>query len=77
MNLFRKLLPILLIVIGFSSCKLLRPNFMLKTPKNYKFDAISDSLTRENYRLTPTDAVEFRVFANEGFKLVCHHKYRR
>ncbi|HEY1054777.1 MAG TPA: polysaccharide biosynthesis/export family protein, partial [Emticicia sp.] len=61
---------ILAIIIGFSSCKLLRPSFMLKTKKDYKFDVVTDSLTKENYRISSTDEIEFKVFANDGFKLI-------
>ncbi|MCD6067841.1 MAG: polysaccharide export protein Wza [Bacteroidetes bacterium] len=43
---------------------------MLKTPKNYDFAKITDSLTKENYRVTATDAVLIRLFSNDGFKLI-------
>lgn len=43
---------------------------MLKTPKNYDFAKITDSLNRENYKLSPTDAVQMRLFSNDGFKLI-------
>lgn len=54
----------------FSSCKLLRPNLMLKTKKDYAFSKFSDTLVNENYKLSPTDAISYRVFANDGFKLI-------
>jgi polysaccharide export outer membrane protein len=43
---------------------------MLKTPKGYDFAKINDSLTRENYRISSTDAIMIRLFSNDGFKLV-------
>ena len=43
---------------------------MLKTKKDYKFDVVTDSLTKENYRIASTDEIEFKVFANDGFKLI-------
>jgi polysaccharide export outer membrane protein len=70
MTLFRKILLFGLLVVTFSSCRYLRPSIMLKTPKNYDFATISDSLTRENYRISSTDAIMIRLFSNDGFKLV-------
>ena len=43
---------------------------MLKTPKDYAFENAVDSLTKLDYRLAPTDAVQFRVFSNDGFRLI-------
>lgn len=43
---------------------------MLKTSKAYQFDKITDTLVKENYRIASTDAIQFKVFANDGFKLV-------
>lgn len=71
MSLFmRKILPALLITIALSSCRIFRPSIMLKTPKDYTFDQISDTMQKEEYRLSPTDVVSFRLLSNEGFKLV-------
>jgi polysaccharide biosynthesis/export protein len=43
---------------------------MLKTPKNYNFDKLIDSLGRLDYKIAPNDALMFRVFTNDGFKLI-------
>ncbi|MDP2386482.1 MAG: polysaccharide biosynthesis/export family protein [Bacteroidota bacterium] len=43
---------------------------MLKTPKSFQYDKITDTLAKENYRIASTDAIQFKVFANDGFKLV-------
>jgi polysaccharide export outer membrane protein len=43
---------------------------MLKTPKDYAFDQLSDTMTTEEYRISYTDAVSIRVLSNEGFKMV-------
>lgn len=43
---------------------------MLKTGKNYQFAKISDSLLNENYKIAPNDGVSFKVFSNDGFKLI-------
>lgn len=67
----RKLFFLLLAVVLFSSCsKYLRTGIMLKTPKTYKFDKLSDSLTKEDYRIAPNNDIQFRVFSNDGFKLI-------
>lgn len=54
----------------FSSCKVFKPNLMLKTPKNYNYDQLIDSLSRIDYKIAPNDAVLYRVFTNDGFKLI-------
>jgi polysaccharide biosynthesis/export protein len=66
----RKIALALLIISVFSSCRLLRPSLMLKTPKGYTYDQISDTMTLDEYRLSPTDALQFRLLSNEGFKLL-------
>jgi polysaccharide export outer membrane protein len=43
---------------------------MLKTPKDYVFDQLNDTMSHEEYRISPTDAVSLRILSNEGFKLV-------
>lgn len=70
MRLLKTLFGISIVVLFFSSCKLLRPSFMLQTKPNYQFSKISDTLLNENYRIAPNDGVSFRVFSNDGFKLV-------
>ena len=67
---FFKYFTILFILIGFSSCKLLRPNLMLKTPKDYTYDKIVDSLSKQDYKIDYNDIVNVRIFSNDGFKIV-------
>ncbi|MBS1635284.1 MAG: polysaccharide biosynthesis/export family protein [Bacteroidetes bacterium] len=43
---------------------------MLKTPKDFDYDKLSDSLTKLNYRIEPTDEINYKIFSNDGFKLV-------
>ncbi len=43
---------------------------MLKTPKDYNYDKLVDSLARLDYRIAPNDAIQYRVFTNDGFKLI-------
>ncbi len=59
-----------LFILLFSSCKVLRPSLMLKTQKDYTFSKITDTLSKLDYKIAPTDAIQFRVFSNDGFKLI-------
>jgi polysaccharide export outer membrane protein len=66
----RKIALALLVLSVLSSCRLLRPSLMLKTPKDYAFDKVSDSMYVDDYHIAPTDIISFRLLSNEGFKLV-------
>lgn len=61
-----------LLLIFASSCRVLYPNQMLTTPRGYVYDTLRlDSATfSTEYRLAPNDVVEFRLFANDGFKMI-------
>ncbi len=43
---------------------------MLKTPKDYNYDKLIDSLGRVDYKIAPNDAIQYRVVTNDGFKLL-------
>jgi len=66
----RKLALALLLLSVLSSCRVLRPSLMLKTPKNYTYDKISDTMSVEEYRISRNDIVLMKLLSNEGFKLV-------
>src|SRR5271170_6550125 len=66
----KNLLLLLIVLLGLSSCRILRPNLMLKTPRDYAFDHLNDTMTTEEYRISYTDDISLRVLSNEGFKLV-------
>lgn len=57
-------------IIFFSSCKVFRSNLMLKTGKDFNYDKLSDSLTKLNYRIEANDEINYKIFSNDGFKLV-------
>lgn len=42
----------------------------MKTPRDFAFETAVDSMSKLDYRLAPTDAVQFRVFSNDGFRLI-------
>jgi len=66
----RKIALALLLLSVLSSCRLLRPSLMLKTPKNYAFDKLTDSMTVDVYRISPNDMIVVKLMSNEGFRLV-------
>src|SRR6201988_2831250 len=65
-----KYLSLLLFVIWFSSCKIFRSNLMLKTPKDYTYDKIVDSVSEQNYKIEANAILTLRIFSNDGFKLI-------
>jgi polysaccharide export outer membrane protein len=66
----RKLFILFLPLIFLSSCKVFKPNLMLKTPRNYSYDQLVDSLARIDYKIAPNDAIFYKIFTNDGFKLI-------
>ncbi|MFI5149094.1 MAG: polysaccharide biosynthesis/export family protein [Bacteroidia bacterium] len=65
----RKLILLLLVVIAGSGCRMLRPDIMLKTPKNYVYAPLQDTTAKES-NIAQNDIIEFRLFSNDGFKLI-------
>lgn len=59
-------------IMSLSSCRVLFPNVMLTTDSNYAFDTLRlDSANfATEYRLAPNDMIDFRLFANDGFKMI-------
>ncbi len=68
MKLFKLIFAGCILCTLLSSCGI-NSNIMLKTPRDYKFDSIPMSPTTE-YHLAPNDIVSFRLYANDGFKLI-------
>lgn len=66
----KKLLFIPVLLLLFSSCKVFKSNQMLKTPKNYAYDKLADSLAVLDYKLAPNDAIAYKVLTNDGFVLI-------
>ncbi len=52
----------------FSGCAINR-DIMFKTPRDYRFDTASDTLDRQ-FKIQPDDMLSFRMYANDGFKMV-------
>lgn len=53
-----------------TSCNALYPSMMLKTPKNYPFNQLHDSTTAVNYKISPNDFLNMKIFSNDGFHLI-------
>lgn len=66
----RRLIILILSLAAFSSCKIFKPSLMLKTPKDFNYDKLVDSLSKADYRIAPNDAINYQVFPNDGFKLI-------
>ncbi|MEO6883741.1 MAG: polysaccharide biosynthesis/export family protein [Bacteroidia bacterium] len=66
----RKILFYLFVVISMTGCSMLNPSIMLKTPKDYQYAKLTDSLSPKEYKISPNDIVDFRMYTNDGFKLV-------
>ena len=65
------LLGLLVILISLNSCRILNPNNMLYANRNFAYDTLAnDTTVAKEFILGPNDIIEFRLFANDGFKLV-------
>lgn len=64
-------LLLFLLPLGFlSSCRSLRSNLMLKTPDDFSYDKLLDSLNGGDYVIAQNDAILYRIYANNGYKLI-------
>lgn len=44
-------------------------DIMFKTSKHYPFDTVADTLGRQ-FKIQPNDVLTFRLFSNDGFKMI-------
>lgn len=66
----RNLFYLLLCLAIFSSCKVLNPEQMLRTPADYEYAPVEQLLKTDQYRLAANDELSFRLFTNEGERLI-------
>ncbi|MFN2394878.1 MAG: polysaccharide biosynthesis/export family protein [Bacteroidales bacterium] len=66
----KKVWIFLLIAVLLSSCKVLNPERMLRTPPDYEYTKPEDVQVIEEYRLAPNDQLYFRLYTNDGEKLI-------
>ncbi len=64
-----RLISFFIIIISFSSCKLVNRDRMLQTGDEYPYAQFSDKIDRE-YKIAPNDIISFQLFANDGFQLI-------
>jgi len=65
----KKIILFLLIIVGLSSCRLFNPSLMLKTPRNYQYSQMKDSVANVEYKISANDIIEMRLYSNDGFRL--------
>lgn len=65
----RKIALIALIASLFTACAPYNPSIMFKTPKGYEYDKLSQDSLAE-YKIAPNDVISFRLFTNNGFRLI-------
>ncbi len=66
----RQLFIFLTSLLFLSSCKIFRSNLMLKTPKDFTYDKLIDSLSRQDYKVSANDILQIRVATTNGSKLI-------
>jgi len=57
-------------ILLFSSCRVLNPEQMLRTPSDFEYSSPEELLVTDRYRLAPNDIISFRLFTNEGERLI-------
>ncbi len=65
----RKVLGILVVLALFGAGCTINRDVMFKTPVDYEFAPPPDSMERA-FRIQPNDFLQFRLFANDGFKMI-------
>jgi polysaccharide biosynthesis/export protein len=66
----RNLILLFILMLSISSCKYLNPSIMLQTDKNFQYSDYKDSTRIADYRISPNDIIEFKMYANDGFRLI-------
>jgi polysaccharide biosynthesis/export protein len=66
----RQLFILLLGVIAFSSCRVLNPEQMLRTPPDYPYTSPQELTDTDQYRLAANNELSFRLFTNDGERLI-------
>ncbi len=59
-----------IIMLSLFSCRNLTSSFMYKTNKNFAYDELLDSAKEKEYVITYNDVLDFRIYSNEGFRLI-------
>ncbi|MES2838110.1 MAG: polysaccharide biosynthesis/export family protein [Bacteroidota bacterium] len=65
----RKILLYISFALLLSSCGIINPSMMLKTKRSFVYDTYGDTIERQ-YKISPNDVIEFRMYSNDGFRLI-------
>lgn len=65
----KRIFGIILACYFLNACKPLNPSIMFKTPKDYEYDEQKKDTSLE-YVIAPNDVISFRLFTNNGIKLI-------
>jgi polysaccharide biosynthesis/export protein len=66
----RTLILVLMVLFGLSSCHILNPERMLRTPKDFEYSQFDTTSISPEYRIAPNDRLYFRLYTNDGERLV-------
>ncbi len=66
----RKYVLLFFLVIVFSSCAVLNPEQMLRTPRDFQYSDLEELMVTDQYRLAPNDEIAFQLFTNDGERLI-------
>lgn len=66
----RQIIIIIIALVFFTSCKVLTPEQMLRTPSSYEYSDLSELERFEEYRLAPNDRLSFQLYTNQAEKLI-------
>ena len=65
----RKIALVVFIASLFAACAPFNPSIMFKTDKDYEFDEVQPDTIGE-WKIAPNDIISFRLFTNNGFRLI-------
>jgi len=65
----RKIALVAFIAGLFAACAPYNPSIMFKTDRDYEYDEI-ESDTINEWKIAPNDIISFRLFTNNGFRLI-------
>jgi len=67
----KRIFIIIASLLFLGSCKLLNPGQMLRTPSDYQYEKFTEEdFSVHEYRIAPNDKLQFRLFTNEGEKII-------
>jgi polysaccharide biosynthesis/export protein len=62
--------PLFIIAVLLSSCQILNPERMLRTPPGYEYARFPEAQDIQEYVLAANDQLYFRLFTNDGERLI-------